>query len=81
MCFDDYFIYLLLGLLFDAGLALNYSVCFYEILGKQAEACALAKKSFDEAIAKLDTLDEASYKDSTLIMQVCFSLYIVFISF
>ena len=52
------------------GLALNYSVCFYEILGQQKEACELAKKSFDEAIAKLDTLDEASYKDSTLIMQL-----------
>ena len=52
------------------GLALNYSVCFYEILGQQKEACDLAKKSFDEAIAKLDTLDEASYKDSTLIMQL-----------
>ena len=52
------------------GLALNYSVCFFEILGKQKEACELAKKSFDDAIAKLDTLDEASYKDSTLIMQL-----------
>lgn len=52
------------------GLALNYSVCFYEILGQPKEACELAKKSFDEAIAKLDTLDEASYKDSTLIMQL-----------
>ena len=27
-------------------------------------------QAFDEAIAKLDTLDEASYKDSTLIMQL-----------
>lgn len=52
------------------GLALNYSVCLYEILGQQKDACELAKKSFDEAIAKLDTLDEASYKDSTLIMQL-----------
>jgi 14-3-3 protein epsilon len=52
------------------GLALNYSVCHYEILGQQQAACDLAKKSFDDAIAKLDTLDEASYKDSTLIMQL-----------
>eukprot|EP00455_Lapot_gusevi_P055470 TRINITY_DN9019_c0_g2_i13.p2 TRINITY_DN9019_c0_g2~~TRINITY_DN9019_c0_g2_i13.p2 ORF type:complete len:259 (+),score=110.53 TRINITY_DN9019_c0_g2_i13:93-869(+) len=52
------------------GLALNYSVCFYEILNQPKEACELAKKSFDDAIAKLDTLDEASYKDSTLIMQL-----------
>jgi len=52
------------------GLALNYSVCYYEILGQAQQACDLAKRSFDEAIAKLDTLDEASYKDSTLIMQL-----------
>ena len=52
------------------GLALNYSVFLYEVQGKQAEACALAKQAFDDAIAELDTLDEESYKDSTLIMQL-----------
>jgi 14-3-3 protein epsilon len=52
------------------GLALNYSVCFYEILKDPKAACTLAKQAFDEAIAKLDSLDEASYKDSTLIMQL-----------
>lgn len=52
------------------GLALNYSVCHYEILRNPKAACALAKSAFDEAIKKLDTLDEASYKDSTLIMQL-----------
>lgn len=52
------------------GLALNYSVCFFEILNEPEKACALAKQSFDDAVAKLDLLDEASYKDSTLIMQL-----------
>jgi len=52
------------------GLALNYSVCFYEILKDKKEACALAKSAFDQAIAKLDKLPEANYKDSTLIMQL-----------
>jgi len=52
------------------GLALNYSVCFYEILKDHKKACELAKKAFDDAISKLDQLDEASYKDSTLIMQL-----------
>jgi len=37
---------------------------------KSEEACALAKAAFDDAIAELDTLDEESYKDSTLIMQL-----------
>ena len=52
------------------GLALNYSVCFYEILNLKVEACDLAKSAFDQAIAKLDKLEEADYKDSTLIMQL-----------
>jgi len=52
------------------GLALNFSVCYYEILKKPEKACDLAKKSFDAAIEKLDTLNDASYKDSTLIMQL-----------
>lgn len=52
------------------GLALNYSVCKYEILGKPKEACEMAKKAFDDAISALDDLQEADYKDSTLIMQL-----------
>ena len=52
------------------GLALNYSVFHYEIRNEPEEACALAKKAFDDAIAELDTLSEESYKDSTLIMQL-----------
>jgi len=49
---------------------LNYSVCHYEILKDKTKACTLAKTAFDQAISKLDKLDEASYKDSTLIMQL-----------
>lgn len=52
------------------GLALNYSVFFYEIKGDPAKACETAKKAFDEAIAELDGIKEESYKDSTLIMQL-----------
>jgi len=52
------------------GLALNYSVCFYEILKDKKKACELAKSAFDNAISKLDKLNESSYKDSTLIMQL-----------
>lgn len=52
------------------GLALNFSVFFYEIRSDHDKACEMAKKAFDQAIAELDTLNEDSYKDSTLIMQL-----------
>lgn len=52
------------------GLALNFSVFYYEILNSPDRACRLAKAAFDDAIAELDSLSEESYKDSTLIMQL-----------
>merc|ERR1711976_727955 len=52
------------------GLALNFSVFQYEVLGQPDEACKMARTAFEDAIAELDNVDEASYKDSTLIMQL-----------
>ena len=52
------------------GLALNFSVFYYEILNSPDRACDLAKHAFDDAISELDSLDEDQYKDSTLIMQL-----------
>lgn len=52
------------------GLVLNYSVCLFEILKNKKLALEIAKNAFDEAINRLDSLDEAYYKDSTLIMQL-----------
>jgi 14-3-3 protein epsilon len=48
------------------GLALNFSVFYYEILNSPDQACQIAKQAFDDAIAELDTLNEESYKDSTV---------------
>lgn len=52
------------------GLALNYSVFYYEIENDPEKACALAKSAFDDAITRLDQIKDESYKDSTLIMQL-----------
>jgi len=52
------------------GLALNFSVFQYEVLGNPEEACKMARDAFEGAIAELDSVSEDSYKDSTLIMQL-----------
>jgi 14-3-3 protein epsilon len=52
------------------GLALNYSVFYYEILNSPEHACKLAKTAFDSAISDLDALEEDEYRDSATIMQL-----------
>ena len=53
------------------GLALNYSVFNYEILGQHASAIAIAQKAFDDGIANLENLtNEQAYKESTMILQL-----------
>lgn len=52
------------------GLALNFSVFFYEIYNDPTKACDMAKRAFDDAITELDQLQDDTYKDSTLIMQL-----------
>jgi len=52
------------------GLALNFSVFYYEIMNSPDNAIQLAKQAFDDAIEKLEHLTDESYKDSTLIMQL-----------
>ena len=52
------------------GLALNFSVFYYEILNQPKNACKLANSAFDGAMTDLDDLPENEYKDSALIMQL-----------
>lgn len=52
------------------GLALNFSVFYYEILDSPDEACRLAKSAFDGAVGELDKSAESQYKESTLILQL-----------
>merc|ERR1712007_400235 len=51
------------------GLALNFSVFYYEIFNSPERACLLAKAAFDDAMVVMDNLDEETYKDSASIMQ------------
>ena len=50
------------------GLALNYSVFYYEILNSPDIASKQAKQAFDNAISDLETLEEEDYRDSATIM-------------
>ncbi|CAG81784.1 14-3-3 protein Bmh2 [Yarrowia lipolytica] len=52
------------------GLALNFSVFYYEILNSPERACQLAKQAFDDAIADIDSITEERSKDYALIMQL-----------
>lgn len=52
------------------GLVLNHSVFYYEIVKQPDKAIDLSKKAFDSAVTELESLDEESYKESTLIMQL-----------
>ena len=52
------------------GLALNFSVFYYEIMNDQEKATNMAKKTFDEAISNLDEMKEEEYKDAALILQL-----------
>ena len=52
------------------GLALNYSVFFYEIKGLKEEACNIAKDAFDESMKVLDDLEKSKPKDTILIIQL-----------
>nr|XP_039258993.1 14-3-3 protein epsilon-like [Styela clava] len=55
------------------GLALNFSVFYYEILNSPERACRLAKAAFDEALNDLDSKlndENSTPKDSTLILQL-----------
>merc|ERR1719375_628254 len=52
------------------GLALNFSVFYYEIFSSPEKACQLAKAAFDDAISRLDDIPADVAKDSSTIMQL-----------
>ena len=52
------------------GLALNFSVFYFEIKMMKEEACQIAKNAFEEAIKILDDLEKKKAKDTILIIQL-----------
>lgn len=52
------------------GLALNFSVFYYEIKNMKEEACQIAKSAFEESIKILDDLEKNKAKDTILIIQL-----------
>jgi hypothetical protein len=52
------------------GLALNYSVFYYEVMQDNKMACKLAEDSLQEAMAKIDEVDEDTFRDAKSIIEL-----------
>merc|ERR1711977_52445 len=52
------------------GLALNFSVFYYEIMSSPDRACSLAKQAFDKAYTTLRNTPEKNYINSEELMQI-----------
>ncbi|XP_044981163.1 putative 14-3-3-like protein GF14-H isoform X4 [Hordeum vulgare subsp. vulgare] len=52
------------------GLALNFSVFFYEIMNCHQRACQVARQAFDEATTEINSAGMDGHNDSTLMMQL-----------
>ena len=45
------------------SLALNFSVFNYEILKNQAKACEIAKNALEQALDKIDEIEEDNFRE------------------
>jgi hypothetical protein len=52
------------------GIALNYSVLYYEVILNKDKAVEIAKSAYDEAMKIIDDLDKHKSKDAILIIQL-----------
>lgn len=52
------------------GLALNFSVFYFEVLNNPVEAIKIANQAFNEGINNLESIAENQYKDATNILQL-----------
>ena len=52
------------------GLALNFSVFHYEVMQDNKKACSLAETALQEAMNKIDDVDEETFRDAKSIIEL-----------
>ncbi len=52
------------------GLALNFSVFYYEVMQDSKQACVLAESALQEAMNKIDDVDEETFRDAKSIIEL-----------
>lgn len=52
------------------GLALKYSVFYYEVMNQHGKACELGEKALTEALEKIDDVDEETFRDAKSIIEL-----------
>ena len=52
------------------GLALNFSVFHYEVMQDNKQACVLAETALQEAMNKIDDVDEETFRDAKSIIEL-----------
>lgn len=52
------------------GLALNFSVFHYEVMGDPMRACQIAKESFESAIEVIDECSEEHFQEAQSILEL-----------
>ena len=52
------------------GLALNFSVFYYEVMNQHKEACSLGEQALSDALEKIDDVDEETFRDAKSIIEL-----------
>ena len=52
------------------GLALNFSVFYYEVINDHKKACELGESALTEALEKIDDVDEETFRDAKSIIEL-----------
>jgi len=52
------------------GLALNFSVFYFEVMSEQKKACELGENALQAALDKIDDCDEETFRDAKSIIEL-----------